>query len=230
MPRTIWLTGAQSTRVWGTAILITVWRITHSKNEELQAPSRRREERKRRGFQALFSGAHQRASRNGPSHDEARPWWGVSRGLSGDFMYITIPEAGTRAVHCWLTGRRSRRSRSRPRGASRRVHAREKEWKSVFRVHFSKREIVPPLRPFLLFYRGCAINNAHARKQNRGHAWTSTWCADRSNGAINRRRPITSIQDDRSRVVPLRHRLVPRGEQSGLPHRAHTRYARFSAN
>lgn len=58
-----------------------------------------------------FSGAHQRASRNGPSHDEVRPWWGVSRGLSGDFMYITIPEVGTRAVHCWLTGRRSRRSR-----------------------------------------------------------------------------------------------------------------------
>lgn len=40
-----------------------------------------------------------------------RPWWGVSRGLSGDFMYITIPEAGTRAVRFWLTGRRSRRSR-----------------------------------------------------------------------------------------------------------------------
>lgn len=38
-------------------------------------------------------------------------WWGVSRGLSGDFMYITMPKAGTRAVHCWLTGRRSRRSR-----------------------------------------------------------------------------------------------------------------------
>lgn len=98
----------------------------HAPNEELQASwyvsSRRRGDRgderdhvvlhvERRGFQALFSGAHQRASRNGPSHDEARPWWGVSRGLSGDFMYITIPEAGTRAVHCWLTGRRSRRSR-----------------------------------------------------------------------------------------------------------------------
>lgn len=50
----------------------------------------------------------ERAGRNGPSHDEASPWWGVSRGLSGDFMYITIPQAGTRAVHCWLTGRRSR--------------------------------------------------------------------------------------------------------------------------
>lgn len=38
----------------------------------------------------------------------ASAWWGVSRGLSGDFMYITIPQAGTRAVHRWLTGRRSR--------------------------------------------------------------------------------------------------------------------------
>ena len=102
---------------------------SHSHDEELQASWQlssyrrlekdgRRDERNhvvlhitRRGFQALFNGAHQRASRNGPSHDEARPWWGVSRGLSGDFMYITIPEAGTRAVHCWLTGRRSRRSR-----------------------------------------------------------------------------------------------------------------------
>jgi hypothetical protein len=35
------------------------------------------------------------------------------------------------------------------------------------------------------------------------------------------------IQDDRSRVVSLCHRLVPRGEQSGLRQRAHCRYARF---
>lgn len=62
----------------------------------------------------LFSSAHQRASRNGPSHTTWRAASVVGcqcRGLSGDFMYITIPQAGTRAVHCWLTGRRSRRSR-----------------------------------------------------------------------------------------------------------------------
>lgn len=49
--------------------------------------------------------------------------------LSGDFMYITIPQAGTRAVHFWLTGRRSREGRVIRSGASRRKQERSVEEK-----------------------------------------------------------------------------------------------------
>lgn len=144
-------------------LIVSQWRITSVVTPIVSQKEDRRDERdhavfhvERRRFQALFSGAHQRASRNGPSHDEARPWWGVSRGLSGDFMYITIPAAGTRAVHCWLTGRRSRRNRV-VRTTCLVPSAWEKEWKNVF-IHFSNEKSCP-LSFFCFFFRVCTINN-----------------------------------------------------------------------
>lgn len=232
--------------MWGVLIVIARSKEElHTHNEELQASwhlsSRRREigeasethavlDVERRGFQALFSGAHQRASRNGPSHDEARPWWGVSPWLIWR-LYVYYDTRG-RNTSSSLLANRSEKSVAKPsrsRGAPHRVHERksgEKRVRSLF-----ERKIVPPfLSSFLSFFLSFLSSLPGVSIKNVAQAWNvnvvygSASSISRLYGAYLGVPEITSVQDDCSRVVPLRHPLVPRGEQPGFPQRSHTRY------
>lgn len=153
--------------MWG-ALIVIARRITDSQWRIASVvtpivPQKRGQERRerehavldveRRGFQALFSGAHQRTSRNGPSHDEARPWWGVSPWLIWR-LYVYYDTRGRNTSSSLLANRSEKSAKlSRSRDAPRRVHERRSGEACSFTLRTSNRAPFPPtfLSCFLSF-------------------------------------------------------------------------------